>query len=162
MKTVEKSKASFAVPDIRETFKDEGCPYNLNRTPLQLLKAVDAYLDRIGQQDGYWSEEGKQQIPGLFPASAIATELQKALKPKWEARVHKDLVNTELAVVDIINMSRNFSFELSNGWELFPVKDFATQTTHWLICGMLFPDYDGTTEGWFVYLPASEVLQPQT
>ena len=161
MKTLEESGASFVAPDIRKVFKDEGCPFNLNRTPLQLLEAVETYLDSIGQEDGFWSEEGKQQIPDLYPQSAIATELQKFLKPQWEARVHRDLVHTKLAAADIIHMSRNFHFVVSNGWELFPVKDFATQETHWLICGMLFPDYDGKTEGWVVYLPASEVLQSQ-
>jgi hypothetical protein len=162
MKTLEKSRASLTAPDIRKTFKEEGCPYNLNRTTLQLHKDVESYLDRIGQQDGYWSDAGKQQIPALFPESEIASKLQQSLKPQWEARVHKDLVNTDLAAVDIVHMSRHFHFALSNGWELFPVMDFATQTTHWLICGMLFPDYDGTTEGWVVYLPADEVLKPQS
>lgn len=161
MTTLRKPGASFAAPDIRDTFKGEGCPYDLNRTPLQFLKAVDAYLDSIGQQDGYWSEHGKQQIPALYPESAIATELQRSLKPGYVARVHRDLVDSALVAADMINMSRYFSFELSNGWEFFSVKDLATQTTHWLISGMLFPDYDGKTEGWVVYLPASEVLQAQ-
>jgi hypothetical protein len=47
--------------------------------------------------------------------------------------------------------------ELAGSWVLFPVLD-TTEQTHWVMRGMLFPDYDGKTEGWVVYLPADHVL----
>ena len=147
-----------ALNDKAAMLQAEGCPFSLSKSPTFYLHEINSYLDSIGQDDGYWSENGKKLIPELFPESTMASKIQENLKTGYIARVHKDLLKTSLNDWDVFYMSRGrCSLELINSWVVFPVLD-ANEKTHWLLGGMLFPQYDGQTEGWIIYLPAAEIF----
>lgn len=136
---------------------EEGCPYYLTLKPDYYLDLVDKYLDSIGQLDGRWSDQGKELIPELYPESSMCLDVYDK---GYQVRVHRDVVQGPLGQQDpwdLVSMSMMTGVELAGGWVLFPVLD-TKEKVHWLMRGMLFPDYDGETEGWVVYLPARHVL----
>lgn len=149
--------------DRVQLLKEAGCPYNLKRSPGYYLRQVNTYLDRIGQLDGYWSPEGEVLIPQLFPESATAEAISEQINAfrdteKYAVRVHKDLLNGPLQheAWMLFFGAAYQAVDIANGWSLFCIV--GNEQTYWLLSGMLFPEYDGSTEGWIVFLPASEVL----
>ena len=57
---------------------------------------------------------------------------------------------------DIQNMVQLYSFEFAAGWVVSCVTSKGKPV--WFITRMLFPEYDGLTEGWIVFALVNEVF----
>lgn len=136
----------------------EGCPLDL-KNPLGLYEKLKCYLNGLGQRDGYWSPSGEVAIPVAFPESQLAQQLQEYLNPGYVARASR-LVSERYSDIggELIFMVRQTGFEFANGWKIFPAVVEESGTTEWFVTGMLFPRYDGETEGWVIWAHASEVF----
>lgn len=142
----------------------EGCPVDLT-SPMSLYGAVVAYLDKIGQADGNWTEDGEKVIPKIFRESKLASDMQKYFKPGYVVKTTEkieqlfDKHNEEAYDFshDISWMSNIASYEFMLGWKIFPCGNGKGDMV-WIVTGILFPEYDGETEGWIVFAEVSEIF----
>ena len=137
----------------------EGCPIDLT-DPVAVYDRLKSYLNGLGQEDGYWSPAGEAGIPLAFPESKLSTALQEYLKPGYVARASKAVAKRyEKFSWELHYMAQQMGFEFANGWRIFPiVTDEENNETQWFVTGLLFPAYDGKTEGWVIWAHAGEIF----
>ena len=124
-----------------------------------LYDRITTWLNQMGQKDGYW--ETNAPI-GLIADTEhpLALALREFFKKGWTPAVSPQLVREIEAALaragsswegyaqDLSWMSRS-GREVVNGWRIFPCQIAGSE--QWLMTGLLFPEYDGVTEGliWF-------------
>jgi hypothetical protein len=139
----------------------EGCPVDL-RNPQKLHNQLTAFLDRIGQDGGEWTEQGGEFIPAMFIDCQLARDLERVFKDDYTVRVTERVYDLFANhgnsghdwLHDLVWMLQASGFEFACGWRVFPV--IVNDIAHWLITGMLFPDYG--EPDWVVFALLDEVL----
>ena len=173
MKTVEKSKASLLA--------SEGCKW-ATLPAHQLNLATENHFAGYGIALGYGhGEDARDRLicDYLAPcSSSLGEELQKALKPTFQARVHRNLqevidqalinrpwTSAEGWAHDIVGMVQTLSWEYSGGTRLFGIgglvgdgDDDASEEITWMVSGYLDPLGHGPDPEWFFYALAEDVL----
>lgn len=145
--------------DRAAALMQQGCPIDLSQ-PLALYERLKSYLNGLGQLDGYWSPAGQAAIPLAYPDSLLARKLQESIAPGYIARTTAFVAERfDRFSWELTHMASSMGFEFANGWRIFPVvTDEEHGVTDWFVTGMLFPAYDGKTEGWLIFAEISEVF----
>ena len=173
MTTLEKSRASLLA--------SEGCKW-ATLTAEQLNLAVENHFASYGLAFGYGhGDDARDRLicDYLAPASSsLAAAIQEALKPSFQARVHRNLqevidkalinrpwTSAEGWAQDIVGMVQMLSWEFAGGTRLFGIggligdgDDDNSEEITWMVSGYLDPVGHGPDPEWFFYGLAADVL----
>ena len=173
MKTLEKSRASLLA--------SEGCQW-ADLTASQLNLATENHFAGYGIAFGYGHGEAARDrliSDYLAPSdSSLANAIQPALKPGFQARVHRNLQAViEKAVEvrpwssaegwahDIVHMMQVLSWEFTSGTRLFGIGGLigdgsgeGLSEVTWMVSGYLDPIGAGPDSEWMFFALAEDVL----
>lgn len=173
MKTLKKSRASLLA--------SEGCKW-ATLTANQLNLAIENHFAGYGLALGYGhGEEARDALIADYmepAASSLAAQIQSALNPGFQARVHRGLQETidkalevrpwtsaEGWAHDIVHMSQTLSWEFTNGTCLFGIgglvgngEDEHSEEITWMVAGYLDPIGAGPDPQWMFFALAEDAL----
>ena len=133
--------------------KSEGCPIQL-ADPTSLYARLTDWLDRVGQEDGRWSDgaEIRGMLDGDHPvAKAMAGKVIDGWSPAVSKRLAERLnlamraphhVSADGLAHDLCWMSATIGVEFCAGWSVFGVHAWDAGDIIWCVAGCLFPSMD--------------------
>ena len=173
MKTLEKSRASLLA--------SEGCQW-ATLTANQLSLAIENHFAGYGLAFGYGhGEEARDALIADYLApsdSSLANAIQPALKPGFQARVHRNLqavIDKAIATRpwssaegwahDIVHMSLALSWEFVGGTRLLGIggligngSEEGLSEVTWMVTGYLDPIGCGPDPEWMFFALAEDAL----